>query len=334
MIEQLINTQNISDLEHLLDVQIALKIPGKESIFTKDNVVETLSKYRNIIVNDVSYYLSYYLVYFDYNDQNYIAKLKTNHDLIRSIYVEKLRTNSRRIRLDISYDGSQYSGSQRQLNASTVQETLEGCLNNLLKDSIQLQSASRTDKGVHALHQVIHFDTVNPLPTHKIKSLLNTMLDEAIYVIKAEDVPQVFHARYDVVDKTYVYKISHIKDPFKSKYTYYHKMIDLNTLNENISVFQGKHDFRSFSKAVNVEDTTRTIKSIKAYYASGQTIIEICGDGFLRNMIRMMIGQVIYDIDFGKNTVKEALNHPDDLSMKHVAKAEGLYLKTINYEKR
>ncbi|MBN1897681.1 MAG: tRNA pseudouridine(38-40) synthase TruA [Spirochaetes bacterium] len=203
--------------------------------------------------------------------------------------------------LDISYDGNHYSGWQRQKNKRSVQGTIEKVLKKILKEKkASLTSASRTDAGAHAVHQIANFKlSKGPfLKPEPLLKALNAVLPSDIRINSLRSARADFHARYWAKKREYHYLIYNhkINSPFYQKYAYYYpKSIDLNLLRKTLSYFKGRHDFAPFANLskTNVKTTVRTLYQI-SYKKKGPLItIILKGDGFLKGMIRNIIGSVL-----------------------------------------
>lgn len=204
----------------------------------------------------------------------------------------------KQVKLIVSYDGTNYCGWQVQPNGLAVQEVLNRCLRDLLKEEIVTIGASRTDAGVHALGNVAVFDTNARMPADKISFALNTRLPEDIRIQDSCEVPLDFHPRFQQTIKTYEYKIYNHKfpDPTKRLYTHFHYYpLDVEKMRQAAGYLIGEHDFKSFSTfKPEVENTVRTIYSLDIVQAQDHVItIRITGNGFLYNMVRIIAGTLI-----------------------------------------
>lgn len=242
-----------------------------------------------------------------------------------------------RYRIDFSYDGTKFNGYQMQPNLRTVQEDLEKAVSYLNKQTYtSVQSSGRTDKGVHALNQVAHFDLMIDTTLDKIKRGLNSNLPEDIHVIKVTKVSSNFHARFSAKKKEYIYKINIGEyNPIMRNYIYqYNRPLDTEKMKEAIKCFEGNHDFTSF---VSSEDTRENkIRTIfKTNIKEKNNIIEISfqADGFMKYQIRNMVGLLLY-VGSGKKEVADVINilaAKDRTKSVKTAPAEGLYLKKVWY---
>lgn len=247
----------------------------------------------------------------------------------------------RNIKITVEYDGTNYRGWQRQKNTSeTVQEKLEEALTIINKKPVELQGASRTDSGVHALGQVANFFIDVSIPVERIPAALNRLLPEDIRCVKAESVPADFHARHDALGKKYLYRIYNqgIPSVFIRNYVYYFKKkLDPVIMQEAARCLEGTHDFSSFRAAeCSARTTVRTIHSIEVIDKSPEIWVEVKGDGFLYNMVRIIIGTLI-EASLGKIKIEEL---PEIIAAKDrrlagfTAPARGLTLVEVYYGKK
>ncbi|MGI6203694.1 MAG: tRNA pseudouridine(38-40) synthase TruA [Anaerovoracaceae bacterium] len=249
------------------------------------------------------------------------------------------------ILLTISYDGTPYSGWQRQPDARTVQGETERVLSELCGFEVSIDGTSRTDAGVHALGQCATFSGDIKIPTDRICLAANNLLPESIRLVAAEEVPEHFHARFDSKGKTYVYKIiaSSDVDPFLRNYYYFAgEGLDTASMREAAAAVLGTHDFKSFEASGSYErkTTVRTISGIDvkekdAETPSGRVLdeidVEVTGDGFLYNMVRIIAGTLV-DVGRGKINAGELphiIEGKDRALAGHTAPPQGLYLKKI-----
>lgn len=215
-----------------------------------------------------------------------------------------------RYKIVFAYDGTDFSGYQTQINAHTVQDTIEKALQKMAKgEFIRIQAASRTDAGVHAKGQVAHFDFPFEIPAEGLLKGLNTLVPDSIVIRSCQRVAEDFHARYDVVGKKYEYRIYNqkLRNPFNRHFTTHHPYpMDPDRAKEALTYLEGKHDFSSFVAAnTDVEDKVRTIYQASLEVTDDQWVFTFVGDGFLYNMIRIIVGTLV-DIAEGKY-------QPDDM---------------------
>lgn len=242
----------------------------------------------------------------------------------------------KRVKLTVAYDGTNYHGWQIQPNGNTIEAELNKHLSDLLNEEIKVIGASRTDSGVHALCNIAVFDTEAKMPAEKISYAMNQRLPEDIRVRKSESVDFEFHPRYCSSIKTYEYRIYNAEFPMPVKrlyshFTYVHLNVEL--MKEACAYLSGEHDFKSFcSVNTDVESTIRTIYSIDVIAEKEEVVIQVSGNGFLYNMVRiivgtlMEIGQEIYPpVD-----IRRILDAKDRIEAGPTAPAKGLTL--ISYK--
>ncbi len=243
----------------------------------------------------------------------------------------------RRIKLIISYDGTNYCGWQVQINGITVEEVINRELSRMLGEDIAVIGASRTDSGVHALGNVAVFDTFSKIPPEKMCFALNQRLPDDIRIQDSCEVPLDFHPRYCDSTKTYEYKILNRRfdNPVMRLYTHFVYMpLDYEKMQEAAKYLVGEHDFKSFCSArTQVTDTVRTIYSLDVSKEDDIIKIRISGNGFLYNMVRIIVGTLIkvglkvYPPEY----VKEILEACDRNVAGPKAPAKGLTLIGIVY---
>lgn len=243
----------------------------------------------------------------------------------------------KRIKLIISYDGTNYCGWQIQINGITVEEVINRELSRLLGEETAVIGASRTDSGVHALGNVAVFDTFSKIPPEKMCFALNQRLPKDIRIQESVEVPLTFHPRYCDSIKTYEYKILNRRFdiPTMRLYTHFIYMpLNEKKMKEAAEYLTGKHDFKSFcSSRTQVTDTVRTVYNIDVLKSGEIISIRISGNGFLYNMVRIIVGTLI-KVGLGvypPEHVKEILEAKDRNVAGPKAPAEGLTLIGIEY---
>lgn len=242
-----------------------------------------------------------------------------------------------RYKVIFSYDGSNFVGYQIQNNGRTVQEELQIALSKINKQEIKVYASGRTDAGVHALNQVIHFDSIFEIEPENYKKALNSNLPKDIYVKDVYKVDSSFHARFDAKKKHYRYYLNMGEyNPLKVNYIYqYGKRLDMNKMKEAACLFVGEHDFRNFTSTKDSEVTSfvRFINEFSIKVENDIVIFDIIGSGFLRYMVRMMVGTLIH-IGENKISLEEIttrLDKKEDKPCPYKAPAEGLYLVEVMY---
>lgn len=255
----------------------------------------------------------------------------------------------RNIFIKVQYDGSRFSGWQRQPDKRTVQGVLEEGLSKFCGKKITLNGASRTDAGVHALGQTACFEGDFAIPAHRLKIAMNNYLAGGlnqlnpisdIRILTCEEADIGFHARFNALGKTYRYIIHNGDEPdiFRREYAYYVATpLDIKAMEEGAKGLVGTHDFKAFQSSGGQErlTTVRHIYKIDIYKKNEDVIIEITGDGFLYNMVRNIVGTLV-EIGLGKRRPEEVSYILESLERKnagHKAPAQGLYLVEVYYDK-
>lgn len=237
----------------------------------------------------------------------------------------------------VSYKGSRYQGWQKQMDAPSVQETIEKVLSQILNQAISIQGSGRTDAGVHAKGQTFHFDIDKDVDLDRLNYSLNCLLPEDIYVLSLQKVNDDFHARYSAKGKIYQYDIhfGH-RDVFHNEIeaTILQKC-DISLLKEALLQFIGKHDFKNFtSKEEDENQFMREIYDISFMEKEDRLSIILKGNGFMRYMIRFMIGSAIAISQNKENIsfIKEKLDSKKERSIVcYKAPSEGLFLIDVIY---
>lgn len=238
--------------------------------------------------------------------------------------------------MTISYDGSFFHGFQRQTKYISVQEVLEEKLSEILKLDITVHGSGRTDAGVHARGQVIHFDSSQYVPPLNLMKILNKKVYPHIYVTSSEIVDESFHSRKSAISKEYRYYVSiNTFDPLKVNYMhFFHDRIDISKIREAMKYIVGTHDFKSFSKNKTVKTTVRTIEEFELNIIDGVLEFRIKGTGFMYNMVRIIIA-IMLKVAEGKlqpSDVLRIIDGKERTLAPWVAPASGLYLWKVYYE--
>lgn len=243
-----------------------------------------------------------------------------------------------RILLTIEYDGSAYAGWQRQKNALAIQQVLEEAVSKLQGQKTVLHGSGRTDAGVHALGQCAHFDCICTIPPEKWTFVLNNILPDDIRIRKSREVAADFHARYWACDKTYQYIIYNcqVASAIKRHQTgFVPYPLDRTAMEQALPSLLGTHDFAAFMATHGgQEDTVRTIYAASLEKRGDTFLFYIRGNGFLRNMVRIIVGTLI-DIGRGRlqpNVFTQAYERKDRQLLGDTAPASGLYLQQVRYD--
>ena len=249
----------------------------------------------------------------------------------------------RNVKIIYQYDGSKFLGFQRQKdnNVKTVQGEIEKVILKAFSQKINMISSGRTDKGVHAMEQVSNFLIDGNIPLEAIKRQINKSLKGEIKILNITEANENFNARFDAKNRTYLYILRTEEDisPFEANYiTGLKKEVNVEKFQKIMDSFIGKHDFSSFMKKDKAyRNPVREIFYIKCFYdkkwGKNQINIEICGNGFLKTMVRIMIGSALA-IYFGKEKedyIIKNLENPNADNKKILASSEGLYLYKVDY---
>lgn len=247
----------------------------------------------------------------------------------------------RNLKMVIEYDGTRYKGWQKQnhkdSSVSTIQDKIEAVLCKMTGENIQLIGCGRTDSGVHAENYIANFHTDCDLTIDTMLNYLYEFLPEDIVVKSMKDTSERFHARYNVKSKTYVYRINNSKfrNVFNRKFVYHtDENLNLSEMRRAAEVLIGTHDFQSFtSLKPNTKSTLRTINYIEIEENQDMIEIEVNGNGFLLNMVRIIVGTLL---EVGKGElspleVEKILNQKKRSEAGPIAQAKGLCLKNIQY---
>lgn len=237
----------------------------------------------------------------------------------------------------IEYDGTAYSGWQRQKNAISVQQKIEEALEIVFGKKIVIVGSGRTDSGVHALAQVAHFDIDKDLNARSVIYSLNSLLPTDVKIQKLIKVRDDFHAQYDAVKKTYIYRsyVSESPSPLKDKY-YVRVLptVDVEKMKRAGKALVGKHDFKAFcSTGSSINSTEREIYNFEIVTKGDEIIFEITGNGFLYNMVRIIVGTLFF-IGKGKleeNAIEKMLATGTRKLGGKTFPACGLTLKSVEY---
>lgn len=250
-----------------------------------------------------------------------------------------MRASGKNLKLTVAYDGSGYHGFQRQANAQTVQQVLEETLTALMGEPIIIAGAARTDAGVHAYGQTVSFRTTSRVPTDRIPVAMQGMLPRDIAVLDAQEMPDIFHARFAATGKLYSYRIlnSTVTDPLQRNYVWQvAKPLDVAAMQTVLQQIIGEHHFGAFQSAgSSAKNPVRTLYD--ATCTCQETLLEFRfhGNGFLYHMVRNIVGTVV-NVGLGKilpDTFQQIFSGQDRRKAGATAPASGLYLLRVFYEK-
>ena len=244
-----------------------------------------------------------------------------------------------RVKAIVSYDGSLFNGFQKQTKQDviTIQGSIEKVLSTIFNKDVNIHGAGRTDKGVHALNQVFHFDIdKEDYDLSKLKYALNRMLPSAILIKDLIRVDESFHARKSALKKHYQYRIRLNADPFANNYMLvYLRELDLNLILKGMDLFLGKHQFYNFCSNNEIDDEyEKEIFSFTLTKKDNDLIFDIIGTGFKRYMVRMIMGTLLAlgDHQIDLNYIKEKLSAPLGNNTSYNAEPQGLYLVEVIYD--
>jgi tRNA pseudouridine38-40 synthase len=247
----------------------------------------------------------------------------------------------RRIKIQLSYDGTDYHGWQVQPGLRTIQGALEQVISEIEGTPVQVAGSGRTDAGVHALAQVAAFTIENPIPVENLARALNRLLARDIRVLKAEEAHPDFHPRFQAKAKTYEYRIlrAEICPPFERRYVYHHPYpLRVEEMIAAAPLLEGEHDFTAFAASDDRDDLpgnskVRTILCSRVAQERDRLIYRVTGSGFLKHMVRNIVGVLL---ETGKGNVDRAgilarLEPSRGIPPGPTAPARGLYLISVEY---
>jgi tRNA pseudouridine38-40 synthase len=243
----------------------------------------------------------------------------------------------RNIKLTLAYDGTDFHGWQRQNGLRTVQEVLEDAILRLTGARPATNASGRTDAGVHALGQVVHFLTMSPHAPETFVKALNAALPPDVRILAAEEKPQAFHATLDATSKRYRYVIDNgpFADVFRLRYSWHnYRQLDAAAMERAGRFLLGRHDFRSFeTEWPNRTSSVRTIFDLKVERADSVVTIEVEADGFLYNMVRSIAGTLtmVGAAKRPESWVGEVLAAENRVMAGSTAPAKGLFLVRVCY---
>lgn len=243
----------------------------------------------------------------------------------------------RNIKLTIEYDGKKFGGWQKQPNELNIQGEIEQAIKQITGEDVELNASGRTDSGVHALGQVANFKTNSNLDIEKFAVAINSKLKKSIVIKKAEEVPENFHARYNCKGKKYRYIINNSYQGtaiYRDLECHIPQKLDIEKMQEGIKFFEGKHDFKGFkASGTSGKSTVREIYKAEVKQDGKRIIIELTGNGFMYNMVRIISGTIV-DVGLGKitpNQIPDIINAKDRTKAGKTLPASGLYLVEVYY---
>ena len=244
----------------------------------------------------------------------------------------------RNIKLTIEYDGREFNGWQKQPNKLNIQGTIEQAIKSITGEEIELNASGRTDAGVHALNQVANFKTNSQIPIEKFAIAINSKLKKSIVIKNAEEVDERFHSRLNCKRKTYRYVINNSiigSAIYRNLETHIPQKLDVEKMKQAIKYFEGEHDFKAFkASGTSSKSSVRKIYEAKIYENGDKIYIELTGNGFLYNMVRIIAGTLV-EVGLGKINPKDITNIIKEGKREKAGKTlppNGLYLVRVMYE--
>jgi tRNA pseudouridine38-40 synthase len=245
-----------------------------------------------------------------------------------------------RIALGIEYDGSRFLGWQTQPGGGAVQDALEPALSGIAGESVSVTCAGRTDRGVHAREQVVHFDTQALRPEPAWVRGTNALLPESVAVLWAREVPTEFHARYAARARTYRYVLLNrpVRPALAARHAgWFHAALDVPAMRDAAGLLVGEHDFSAFRSAeCQAKSPVRTLQALEIAQSGERIDFTVRANAFLHHMVRNLVGTLVY-VGKGKHPaswVAEVLESRDRARAAPTFAADGLYLEKVDYEPR
>ena len=244
----------------------------------------------------------------------------------------------RNIKLTIEYDGKEFNGWQKQPSKLNIQGTIEQAIKTITGEDVDLQASGRTDAGVHALGQVANFKTNSNIPIEKMSIAINCNLKKSIRIVKAEEVEERFHSRLSCKRKTYRYIINNSEIPsaiYRNLETHIPYKLDIEKMKQAVKYFEGEHDFKAYkASGTSSKSSIRTIYKAEVLKMPNNRIyIELTGNGFLYNMVRIIAGTLV-DVGTGKikpEDIEKIIESKDRTNAGKTLPPQGLYLVCVNY---
>ncbi len=213
----------------------------------------------------------------------------------------------RNIKLTIEYDGKKFNGWQKQPNKLNIQGEIENAIKEITGEEVELIASGRTDAGVHAFGQVANFKTNSDLPIEKFAIAINSKLKKSIVIKQAEQVDDRFHARYNAKQKTYRYIINNSKQGtaiYRDLECHIPIELNIEEMKKAVKYFEGEHDFKTFkASGTSSKSSIRIIYKAEVLKKGDRIFIELTGNGFLYNMVRIISGTLV-DVGLRKNKSK------------------------------
>ncbi|MBR3132543.1 MAG: tRNA pseudouridine(38-40) synthase TruA [Clostridia bacterium] len=243
----------------------------------------------------------------------------------------------RNIKLIIEYDGKGFNGWQKQPDKLNIQGEIEKAISEITGEEVELIGSGRTDAGVHSLGQTANFKTESKIPIEKFAFAINSKLKKSIVIKSAEEVDERFHSRYSVKSKTYRYIINNSEQGtaiYRGLEVHVPMKLDVTLMKKAAKYFEGEHDFKAFkASGTSSKSSVRTIYKLDVRRDDDRIIIEATGSGFLYNMVRIIVGTLVY-VGLGKIKPEEISSIIESGKRENAGKtfpAHGLYLLKVEY---
>ena len=243
----------------------------------------------------------------------------------------------RNIKLIIEYDGKSFNGWQKQPNKLNIQGEIEKAIGEITGEEIDLIASGRTDAGVHSLGQTANFKTNSNIPIEKFPIAINSKLKKSIVIKSAEEVDERFHSRYSVKSKKYRYTINNSQYGsaiYRDMEYHFPFDLDVQKMQEAAKFFEGEHDFKAFkASGTSSKSSVRTIFKAEVIKNEDRIYIELTGNGFLYNMVRIISGTLL-EVGMGKlrpEDIPEIIESKDRTRAGKTLPAHGLYLLKVEY---
>ena len=244
----------------------------------------------------------------------------------------------RNIKLTIEYDGKDFNGWQKQPTKLNIQGEIERAIETITGERIELIASGRTDAGVHALGQIANFKTNSTIPIEKFPVAINSKLKKSVRIQKAEEVEERFHSRYNCKQKTYRYIINNSEQGtaiYRNLEYYIPMKLNIKEMKKAIKYFEGEHDFSGFkASGTSSKSSVRKIYKTEIKQEGERILIELTGNGFLYNMVRIIAGTLV-DVGLGKikaEEIPEIINSKDRTRAGKTLPPYALYLVNVEYE--
>ena len=243
----------------------------------------------------------------------------------------------RNIKLTIEYDGKKFGGWQKQPNKLNIQGEIENAIKEITGEEVELNASGRTDAGVHAIGQVANFKTNSNIEIGKFAIAINSKLKKSIVIKKAEEVDINFHARFNCKGKKYRYIINNSREGtaiYRDLECHIPQKLNIEKMQEGMKYFEGEHDFKGFrASGTSSKSTVRTIYKAEVKEEGERIIIELTGNGFMYNMVRIISGTIV-EVGLGKikpEEIQRIIKEKDRTKAGKTLPAHGLYLVEVYY---